>query len=83
MSSDSTEHLRQMIARVQQMAVAGRWHQAAGLLDEMIALKPGDANLWYNKGVALTKLEALDDALVALLKAIELNPGHSLSLIHI
>ncbi len=77
MSSDSTEHLRQMIARVQQMAAAGRWNQAAGLLDEMIALKPGDANLWYNKGVALTKLEALDDALVALLKAIELNPGHS------
>ncbi len=45
--------------------------------DKAIELKPGHADAWYNKGVALGKLNQYEEAIKAFDKAIELKPDRA------
>ncbi|HEY8161060.1 MAG TPA: tetratricopeptide repeat protein [Methylocystis sp.] len=45
--------------------------------DAAIALAPADADLWYNFGVSLLKLGAIDDAALAFGRALDIHPEYA------
>lgn len=49
--------------------------EAAGVLETVVELTPDYADAWERLGLALIKLDRLDEALVPLRKALELDPG--------
>jgi len=54
----------------------GRREEALKAFDTAVQLKPDDADLWRNFGIALTELERPADAILSFQHAVRLNPRH-------
>ena len=48
--------------------------------DKAIEINPQDSDAWYNKGLALTKLNKYDEAMKTYDKAIEIHPQDPIAL---
>lgn len=55
----------------------GRDHEALFDYDAALALAPQDEDLWHNFGVSLLGLDAVDDALLAFGRALDINPNYA------
>jgi hypothetical protein len=58
----------------------GRYADAIADYDRLLERQPGDAGLWDNRGVALFKLDRLEEAEASLAEALRLRPDHAGSL---
>ncbi|MBL1256068.1 tetratricopeptide repeat protein [Methylocystis sp. Sn-Cys] len=57
----------------------GRDNEALFDYDAALALAPREEDLWYNFGVSLLGLGAVDDALLAFARALEINPSYAIA----
>ncbi|KAF2989118.1 tetratricopeptide repeat protein [Methylocystis sp. MJC1] len=55
----------------------GRDQEALFDYDAALALAPRDEDLWHNFGVSLLGLDAVDDALLAFARALDINPSYA------
>lgn len=55
----------------------GRDNEALFDYDAALALAPRDEDLWHNFGVSLLGLDAVDDALLAFARALDINPNYA------
>lgn len=55
----------------------GRDNDALFDYDAALALAPRDEDLWHNFGVSLLGLDAVDDALLAFARALDINPNYA------
>lgn len=55
----------------------GRDNDALFDYDAALALAPQDEDLWHNFGVSLLGLDAVDDALLAFARALDINPNYA------
>jgi predicted O-linked N-acetylglucosamine transferase (SPINDLY family) len=56
---------------------AGRLGEAIAVLDKLLAIRPGDAAAWNNRGNILLQMGRLEEALHSYDRAITLNPDHA------
>ncbi len=62
------------------MTGEGKFDEALGLIDKVIAAAPADAEAWYDKGIALARGKAdAAGAIAAFTKAVTLKPRHVLA----
>ena len=52
------------------------WKKHAELINEASGTKPSDSRIWHNRGVALSKLERHEEALLSYNKALENKPDN-------
>jgi len=69
-------NLAELAGKAKAAAAAGNWSEVVALMDQLLALQPNQASLWYNKGLALTKQGRNDLAEQAMRRAVELQRSH-------
>ena len=72
-----TMPLQILAAEVDQSMKAEDFATAVTKLDEMIAMQPDNAGAYFQKAIAMTRLNNLDGAEAAVNKAVELNPSEN------
>ena len=72
-----TMPLQILAAEVDKAMKAEDFNTAVNKLDEMIQMQPDNAGAYFQKGIALTRLNKLDEAETAVNKAVELNPSEN------
>ena len=72
-----TMPLQMLAAEVDKAMKAEDFDTAVTKLDEMIKMQPDNAGAYFQRGIALTRLNRLDDAEASVNKAIELNPSEA------
>jgi serine protease Do len=68
--------------RVARLGTQSRWQAAADLALEWTRDEPGNADAWHQAGVALSRIDRNQDALLALRRALDLSPAHPDILFH-
>ena len=72
-----TMPLQILAAEVDKAMKAEDFATAVNKLDEMIKMQPDNAGAYFQKGIALTRLNRLEDAEASVNKAVELNPSEN------
>ena len=68
---------RPLITRARDLAIHGKVEEAKILLDKILAKQPENAEAWYLLGTALSRLDRLPEARLALECSLSLEPARA------
>ena len=67
--SFTEDEIKRHKSQIQMLTESGQWSKALGLIEQLMSNSPNDPDLWYQKGIALARLNRNPEAERALLEA--------------